>query len=219
MHANHSRCIVHETFFSAMKLVIMTRPQYFVEEDKILEALFEEGLDDLHLFKPGESPIYAERLLTLLPEDCHRKITVHDHFYLKEEFGLGGIHLDSMSQEKPERYKGKISRSCQLSDDLRQAKKKSRYIFLKSIFDGVSNPDETPAYDMDTLRAASRQGLIDKNVYAFGGVTLENAQIARSLGFGGIVVCGDLWNRFDIHNELDFKAIIGHFNKLREAIE
>ena len=55
--------------------------------------------------------------------------------------------------------------------------------------------------------------------YTRNSLTLENAQIARSLGFGGIVVCGDLWNRFDIHNELDFKAIIGYFNKLREAIE
>ena len=32
----------------------MTQPTYFVEEDKILSALFEEGLDMLHINKPGE---------------------------------------------------------------------------------------------------------------------------------------------------------------------
>ena len=78
-----------------MKLAIMTKSTFFVEEDKILSSLFDEGLDDLHLFKPGSSPMYSERLLTLLPEDYYRKITVHDHFYLKQEYDLAGIHLDN----------------------------------------------------------------------------------------------------------------------------
>ena len=64
-----------------MKLAIMTKSTFFVEEDKILSSLFDEGMDNLHLFKPGSSPMYAERLLTLLPEDYLRKITVHDHYY------------------------------------------------------------------------------------------------------------------------------------------
>ncbi len=48
-----------------MKLIIMTLPTYFVEEDKILTALFDEGLDMLHINKPQSEPLYAERLLTL----------------------------------------------------------------------------------------------------------------------------------------------------------
>ena len=63
-----------------MKLVLMTQPTFFVEEDKILTSLFEEGLDNLHLYKPGSEPIYSERLLTLLPDDYYKKITVHDNF-------------------------------------------------------------------------------------------------------------------------------------------
>ena len=57
-----------------MKLAIMTKSTFFVEEDKILTSLFDEGMDNLHLFKPGSSPIYSERLLTLLPEDYRRKV-------------------------------------------------------------------------------------------------------------------------------------------------
>ena len=61
----------------------MTRPTFFVEEDKILTNLFEEGMDNLHLHKPGSSPMYSERLLTLLGEDIAAKTTVHNPFYLK----------------------------------------------------------------------------------------------------------------------------------------
>ena len=51
-----------------MKLILITTPTYFVEEDKIITALFEEGLDTLHLRKPDTAPMFAERLLTLIPE-------------------------------------------------------------------------------------------------------------------------------------------------------
>jgi alkanesulfonate monooxygenase SsuD/methylene tetrahydromethanopterin reductase-like flavin-dependent oxidoreductase (luciferase family) len=47
---------------------------------------------------------------------------------------------------------------------------------------------------------------------------MENPVVAKELGFGGVVICGDLWNRFDIHNERDFKELILHFEKLRKAI-
>ena len=57
-----------------MKLIIMTKSTFFVEEDKILTTLFEAGLDNLHLYKPGSEPVYSERLLTLLPEDYYGKI-------------------------------------------------------------------------------------------------------------------------------------------------
>ena len=45
-----------------MKLIVMTQTTFFVEEDKILSTLFEEGLDILHLYKPGAEPIYSEVL-------------------------------------------------------------------------------------------------------------------------------------------------------------
>ena len=51
-----------------MKLVLITPPKFFIEEDKILTALFEEGLDILHLRKPDSAPMYSERLLTLIPQ-------------------------------------------------------------------------------------------------------------------------------------------------------
>lgn len=35
-----------------MKLILITTPTYFVEEDKILTTLFDEGLDILHLRNP-----------------------------------------------------------------------------------------------------------------------------------------------------------------------
>ncbi len=59
-----------------MKVAIMTQPTYFVEEDKILTALFEEGLDNLHISKADSSPLYLQRLLALIPKTYHRYISI-----------------------------------------------------------------------------------------------------------------------------------------------
>ena len=201
-----------------MKLAIMTKSTFFVEEDKILSSLYDEGLDDLHLFKPGSSPMYSERLLTLLPEDYYRKITVHDHFYLKQEYDLAGIHLDNPTDNLPDGYKGKFSRTCTDLSQLKEMKKKSQYVFLKNIFDCIEFKEEKSSFSLQQLELAAGNGLIDKKVYALGGMSLENIKIAKALGFGGVVICGDLWNRFDIHNEKDYKELIAHFEKLRKAV-
>ncbi len=201
-----------------MKLIIMTSPTYFVEEDKILETLFEEGMEMLHLNKPDSSPVYAERLLSLLPEEYHKKIVVHDNYYLKNEYGLAGIHLDEADAEAPQGYKGKISRTCRSLEELKSAKKQSKYVFLRDVFDSISDANGKASFSYDQLKEAAHRGLIDKHVYALGGVRLENIKVLRELGFGGAVICNDLWTRFDIHNEQDYRNLIIHFTKLYKAI-
>lgn len=201
-----------------MKLVVMTKSTFFVEEDKIISALFEEGLENLHLCKSGSAPMYSERLLSLLPDECYNKITVHNHFYLKGEYGLHGIHIDNLNTEIPEGYKGHISRTCTSIGQLKEMKKESDYVFLRNIFDCIEMKDQKASFTIEELKEASKEGLIDKKVYALGGINTDNIKIAKDLGFGGVVICGNLWNKFDIHKELDYKELILHFEKLRKAI-
>ena len=202
-----------------MKLIVMTKPTFFVEEDKILANLFEEGLENLHLYKPGASPMYSERLLTLLGDAFRNRITVHGHFYLKEEFRLRGIHIDDAHTEPPIGYKGNLSRTCHAISELKDAKKQSNYVFLHSIYDSQTNKDEKSSFTREELEAASKEGLIDRKVFALGGMNIDNVKEMKELGFGGVVICGDLWNRFNIHNEIDYKALLTHFERLLKMID
>ena len=200
-----------------MKLIVLTRASFFVEENIILTALFEEGLDYLHLYKPNTEPIYSERLLALLSNNYLKHITVHDHFYLKEEYNLRGIHLNDYDAAAPQGYHGNISRTCHRLSELQTTKKHSDYVFLKSLFDSQTNPEDKQNLTIEEMETAAQQGLIDRKVFAMGGMNLDNLHIAKEIGFGGVVICGDLWNRFNIHNEIDFKALLQHFIKLRKA--
>lgn len=202
-----------------MKLLLLSSPNFFVEEDKILATLFEEGLDILHLRKPASEPVYCERLLTLLPEKYHQRTITNDHFYLKEEFDLMGIHLSNRNPEAPKNYKGITTCTCYSLEELAEAKKNNQYVILKNIYTSPSDSNNESKYTYEQLREASRKGLIDKRVMAQTGITLENILEIRELGFGGAVVCSDIWNRFNIHSGMDFKDVIKHFHKLRKATE
>ena len=201
-----------------MKLALMTQPTFFVEEDKILSSLFDEGLEILHLFKPDSEPVFSERLLSLLSDEYYKRIMVHTNFYLKEEYKLRGIHIEDETTPAPKGYKGHISRTCTHLDQLKEAKGNSDYVLLKYIFDSQTESDQKATFNLEDLKEASRRGLIDRHVYALGGMNIDNVNIARDLGFGGIVISGDIWNRFNIHQELDYQALIDHFVKLRKAV-
>lgn len=202
-----------------MKLILLTSPDFFIEEDKILTTLFEEGLDILHLRKPNSEPVFCERLLTLLPDEFHRRIVVHDHFYLKEEFNLMGIHLSHHNPTAPPDYHDMVSRTCYTLEEVKEMKPKSKYVILKNVYDSISEPTYVSRFTAEDLHTATRQGVIDRHVMAQGGISLENINEIKQFGFGGVVIRGDLWKRFNIHRGYDYKDLIAHFRKLRQATE
>lgn len=197
-----------------MKLVILTSSTFFVEEDKILVTLFEEGLERLHLYKPGASPIYMERLLSLLPSSYYSRIVVHGHLYLQNEYNLGGAHLDELSADMS-LVKGKVGRTCYSIESLPLLKKNASQVFLHAFAQGV---DSMPMVGTSDLIRASHLGVIDKRVFLSGALNFEHISIAKDLGFGGIVFQDELWNTFNIHQHTDFKKLIAHFHKLRKAV-
>jgi thiamine-phosphate pyrophosphorylase len=202
-----------------MKLILITPPTYFVEENKIITDLFDEGLDILHLRKPDTIPMYAERLLSLIPEQYHKRIVVHDHFYLKEEFKLKGIHLSQRNPTIPPHYKGHISRSCHSLEEVKRYKKECNYVFLSPVFDSISKMNYRSNYSNAELRKARKDGFIDKKVIALGGIDINNIKDVKKYGFGGAAILGALWNKFDLCTTNNYDDLIEHFKKLKKLAD
>jgi thiamine-phosphate pyrophosphorylase len=202
-----------------MKLILITSPTYFVEEDKIITSLFEEGLDILHLRKPDTAPMYAERLLTLIPEQYHKRIVVYGHFYLKEEFRMKGIHLNLRNPNAPDHYKGHISCSCHSLEEVKERKRNYDYVFMSPVFDSISKQDYNAQYSPEEIKKAHKQGIIDKKVYALGGIDVHNIKEVKKYGFGGAAVMGAIWQKFDTCCDRDYSQIIEHFRKLKKLAD
>lgn len=202
-----------------MKLIVVTRPTFFVEEDKIITALFEEGLDILHLRKPETPAMYSERLLTLIPEKYHKHIVTHEHFYLQEEFNLMGIHLNSRNPKEPDDYSGNVSCTCHSLEEVKNKKHFYDYLFLSPIYNCITRPEITAEFTAEELRMAGKNKLIDSKVMARGGITADNIREVKKYGFGGAVIMGDLWNKFNPCTDRDYQGIIEYFKKIKKIAD
>lgn len=77
-----------------MKLIVITTPQFFEGEAEAVTSLFQNGLEILHLRKPGASAEEMGNFLQQLPMEYMPRIVTHEQFQLASVFGLKGIHLN-----------------------------------------------------------------------------------------------------------------------------
>lgn len=202
-----------------MKLIVVTAPTFFVEEDQIITALFEEGLDILHLRKPETPAMYSERLLTLIPDIYHKRIVTHEHFYLQEEFKLMGIHLNVRNPNEPHDYAGSVSCTCHSLEELQNKKHFYDYVFLSPVYDCITKQGISAGFTAEELRKAGKERVIDNKVMALGGITPDNILEIKDYGFGGAVVMGDLWNKFNACTDHDYLEVIRHFKRLKQMAD
>ena len=170
-----------------MLWLVITSPDFFPGEAAFIHRLFACGVDIVHLRKPGAT---ANRLLDGLASDDRRRIVIHDFFELAQPYGLHGIHLNARRSTVPDGWQGHVSRSCHSLEEVKRYKAACDYVFLSPIFDSVSKQGYASAFTDETLREASKDGIIDHKVVALGGITPDKISYLRQLNFGGAAMLG-----------------------------
>ena len=183
-----------------MKWIVITPPDFIDGEAAYINHLFEKGLDLLHLRKPSASAIDCKPLLNRIDKRWHSRIVVHDHFSLCHDYLLHGIHLNSRHPLAPKGFNGSVSRSCHSLDEVETNKPSCDYVFLSPIFDSISKQGYTSHFTTAALREAAQRGIIDQQVMALGGITLDGISQVADCHFGGAAFLGDIWRRM---NEAD----------------
>jgi len=187
-------------------IIVISLPDFFVNETSIVVKLFEEGLECFHLRKPTSSEEDIRRFLCEIPQKYHRRIAIHQQYHLASEFNLRGIHCTSKNKQEFERnihlpVKKSISvhgfSEAYLVNDLYE------YAFLSPIFDSISKP----GYKQGYLHEAISQFLNREhktNFVALGGITPNNMAECCAMGFKSVALLGYIWEGDSIEN---FKSI------------
>ena len=182
-------------------VIVITKPEMFPGEAEVVNTLFANGMQRLHLRKPGASEEEMAEWIGRIDLPFRQKIIVHDHHRLLRTMGLGGIHLNARNPEAPAWFSAErqkrgsvtLSRSCHSLEEIAQWKGVCDYLFLSPIFDSISKGGYTSAFTRETLLQAYHDGLFSKPVYALGGVSADNIRSIYDYGFAGAAVIGSLW--------------------------
>lgn len=191
-----------------MEWIVITSPGFLQGEADFIDRLFGHGLDRLHLRKPGADIGECRRLLDGISREWLPRIVVHDNFGLCREYGLGGVHLNGRNPMAPPNHEGSVSRSCHSLEEISRYKGECDYLTLSPIFNSISKQGYMAAFGPGQLAAARDCGLIDSRVIALGGVTLENIPRVKELGFGGVAILGDVWQRMADGNVDEYLALL-----------
>lgn len=192
-----------------MKLIVITRPDFYASEVEQILSLLQHGLEYLHLRKPEATPQEISDLLDQIPSALHPHIVLHEHFALSQQYAVRGVHLNRRHALPPTGFRGEVSRSCHSLEEVKEWKPQCSYLFLSPIFDSISKQGYTAAFSPQQLAEACSQGIIDQQVVALGGVTCERIGTLKAMGFGGAALLGDVWQQ-------PAAQLLPHFLELRK---
>ncbi len=156
-----------------------------------IEHILYGGIDFVHIRKPGASLRDIKNLIEDIPYALRKRLKLHGHFELLNEFNLGGVHINSRCPIAPPTAHA-ISRSCHSLEELEDCEK-YEYVTLSPIFDSISKSGYRSAFDLDEIKGKIRS----KNVIALGGVDPAKFHILEETGFAGAAMLGCVWNDID----------------------
>ncbi len=193
-----------------MKLAVATRPHFFIEEDKIITRLFEEGLDYLLLYKSHPHPQYIERLLNLIPVKYHKKIFACNFPRFSQEYKLAGRLININHEQKADApIQGKTIANSNNLQELVELKKTYDIIYF--------GPLGRTFYQSTELNDFGKK-VINKKVWAFGELDEYNLKKLPQYKFGGVILDKMLWEKFDARRSTDYSELINYFCKLQKII-
>ena len=192
-----------------MKLAVATRPTFFVEEDKIITHLFDEGLDYLFLYKEYPHPQFVERLLNLIPKKYHKRI-YSCNSRLMQEYKLAGTLFSLGSNAPLGNEKGKI---VGYANNLQHLKE------LRKTYDIVCfGPLGRTFYQSAELNEIGKK-VINKNTWAFGDIDEANLKRLTSYGFGGVILNELIWDNFDSCRSTDYTELVNRFKRIKKVVD
>ena len=192
-----------------MKLAVVTRPTFFIEEDKIITRLFEEGLDFLFLYKDYPHPQFVERLLSLIPKKYHKRI-FSSSGRLMQEYKLAGTLFPLGSNPPMGHEKGKIVGYANNLQHLKELRKTYDIVCFGPLGRTFSQSSE--------LNEIGRK-VINRNTWAFGDLDEANMKRLTKYGFGGIILDNQVWENFDSCRSTDYTELVNRFKRIKKFVD
>lgn len=189
------------------KLIVYSAESNIKDEIYFLNDLLAQGLVQLHLRKPRTPKSVLENLILNIDPRKHSQIVIHSHYDLMDKYALKGIHLTQKYLTKAHPLnlqtviqtagvKGfSLSKSVHSVEELREVSAPYNFVTLSPVFDSVSKKGYIGRLDdfLDFKKVARA----DLKVYGLGGITVDNLNVVKNVGFDGAVVLGALWKSED----------------------
>ncbi len=179
-------------------LIAITSPTPLQGEASLLNQLFEEGLELLHLRKKGYSEEETDAFIQSINPAYYSRIALHYHHEVAFKYGIKRLHFIESERRRQLQatFIGLKARGMILSTSIHsieaylELSPAFEYALLGPVFNSISKKDYSPVQEVKQVTSMKRE---DLKLVAIGGIDAAHIPLAHQLGFDGVAVLGDLW--------------------------
>ena len=191
-------------------VIVVTSESTVKDEASLINHLFDEGLEILHLRKPASTLEECKKLLDGIRSDNYNKIALHQHHDIAEQYEIKRLHFKeadrlNLVQSEELVYKQKImilSTSLHHSNEIAELPAAYDYVFLGPVYSSISKS----GYNSDWGENTFTRSLGTSKIIAIGGIDEDKIDQVKARRFDGIAALGAIWND-PVHCVKKFKAL------------
>lgn len=180
-------------------LVVISNPSTVANEANIINALFDEGLEILHLRKPEVHADDLRELIEKISPQFHHQIALHQQHHLAGDFGMNRLHFtEAKRNEMNKEALAALKTNNILSTSIHHTKAYNtlptffEYTFFGPVFNSISKQGYTSILNDDFIFPVKKN---HPKVIAIGGIDITNIQKVLDMKFDGIAALGAIWQK------------------------
>ena len=181
-------------------LIVISYPTAVTDEATIINALFDEGLEILHLRKPYAAVDEIRILIEKIKPQYHYQIALHQNHEIAADYGIKRLHFAESNRkeihEKP-LIQLKVtnlifSTSIHQLPEYNSLSFSFEYTFFGPVFNSISKKGYVSTLPVDFIFPTQ---VNHSKVIAIGGIDATNIQKAMYMQFDGAAALGIIWQK------------------------
>jgi len=181
-------------------MVLITSPVSLPDEARIIQRLFEEGLELLHIRKPNASRDEVVNFISGIDEQYHPRLVLHQDYELADVFSINRIHFTEKTRLDFKEITGNLdkqkswvfSTSTHSIETFNMLPDQFTYAFLSPVYESISKSGYIP--ETNIAESVKKRTNFKTDLIALGGISSENQEQALVNGFNDVALLGAIWN-------------------------
>lgn len=175
-------------------IIVITPEEIIQNETEIINELFREGLDLLHIRKPFINAEEMRDFIQKIDAEFHSQLVLHSHYDLAKEFKISRLHFREIDRQNGlfTSFQDKIiSTSVHTIETFNELGGEWEYSFISPVFPSISKKGY--GENSDILNDIKRRENSKVKLIALGGIDENNIHEVCDNTIDGVALLGAIW--------------------------
>ncbi|ANF50938.1 thiamine phosphate synthase [Chryseobacterium glaciei] len=176
-------------------MIIVISPEEMIKnETELINELFQEGLDLLHIRKPFINHDEMTDFINQINSEFHSQLVLHSHYDLADNFNISRFHFREIDRQNNvyESFTDKIiSTSVHDIEIFNELGEEWEYAFISPVFPSISKKGY--GQKSNILNDIKKRTHSNVKLIGLGGINENNISKAFEIGVDGVALLGAIW--------------------------